>query len=213
MKGNVIGFDTDTNTGAISGHDGKRYDFSTQDWHTHSSPRHGDLVDFTADGGHATQIYLVEPEYVAPSFGQFLFSPSGRISRKQFWLKWALPYYVILILLIALTAAAAAGGSAGGAAVLGIITLLFVLITLWPSIAVLVKRIHDRNKSGWMALILYVPVVLSDVIGAAVGPQNAASMILNVVVLVVGIWFFVEFGCMRGTIGHNQYGADPVPRA
>lgn len=211
MKGNVIGFDSDTNTGAISGHDGNRYEFATQDWHSHSTPRHGDLVDFTPSAGHATQIYIMEPEYVQPSFGQFLFSASGRISRKQFWLRWALPYYVILILLVILTAGAAAGGSASGAAVLGIITLLFVLITLWPSIAILVKRIHDRNKSGWLALILYVPILLSDIISATAGPQNAASMLLNIIVLVVGIWFFVEFGCMRGTIGANKFGADPVP--
>jgi hypothetical protein len=32
MRGNVIGFDPDTNTGAIGGYDGKRYDFVTQEW-------------------------------------------------------------------------------------------------------------------------------------------------------------------------------------
>ena len=30
MKGNVIGFDSDTNTGAISGHEGNRYVYATQ---------------------------------------------------------------------------------------------------------------------------------------------------------------------------------------
>jgi uncharacterized membrane protein YhaH (DUF805 family) len=34
---------------------------------------------------------------------------------------------------------------------------------------------------------------------------------LWIAVVVVAIWFFIEFGCMRGTVGGNQYGADPVP--
>ena len=54
MKGNVIGFDPDTNTGAVSGHDGNRYDFATVDWRGHAQPRHGDLVDFQALGQRAT---------------------------------------------------------------------------------------------------------------------------------------------------------------
>ena len=44
MKGNVIGFDRDTNTGAISGHDGNRYDFVTADWHSNRQPMRGDVV-------------------------------------------------------------------------------------------------------------------------------------------------------------------------
>ena len=50
MRGNVIGFDRDTNTGAISGHDGQRYDFVTLDWRAAAAPRRGDIVDFQAIG-------------------------------------------------------------------------------------------------------------------------------------------------------------------
>src|SRR5256885_3026032 len=50
MKGNVIGFDPDTNTGAISGHDGRRYDFVMADWHDRRHPTHGDVVDFDQIG-------------------------------------------------------------------------------------------------------------------------------------------------------------------
>ncbi|HZU91100.1 MAG TPA: hypothetical protein VE993_17745, partial [Stellaceae bacterium] len=91
MKGNVIGFDADTNTGAISGHDGRRYEFVTLDWRDHRRPHHGDPVDFAPDGQRATQIYVLEPEYVPPSFGQFYFSTRGRMSRSQYWLKFFLP--------------------------------------------------------------------------------------------------------------------------
>jgi uncharacterized membrane protein len=57
MKGDVLGFDRDSNTGAISGEDGRRYDFVTLDWRGRGSPRRGDTVDFVAAGQRATEIY------------------------------------------------------------------------------------------------------------------------------------------------------------
>ena len=40
--------------------------------------------------------------------------------------------------------------------------------------------------------------------------QNALDYLLNIIVFVVSIWFFVELGCLRGTVGSNQYGPDPL---
>ena len=212
MKGNVIGFDPDTNTGAISGHDGQRYDFATSDWHSHSQPRHGDLVDFVAEGQRAAQIYLLEPEYVAPGFVPFYFSPAGRISRSQYWLRYFVPVLVIGMILSAMQLV-----SEGFQVLSG----LFQLAAAWPGISLLVKRIHDRNKSGWLVWVLYGPMILAMLfsiaafIAIALGSSEIASLgiisgVLWIAVLVVAIWFFVEFGCMRGTVGANQYGADPV---
>jgi uncharacterized membrane protein len=63
MKGIVIGFDPDGNTGAISGHDGKRYDFVRLEWRGPNAPERGAVVDFVAANGTATQIYPVAPRY------------------------------------------------------------------------------------------------------------------------------------------------------
>ena len=63
MKGNVIGFDADTNTGAISGHDGQRYEFVRLEWRGPNQPWRGDVVDFIADGSRATQIYPLEQSF------------------------------------------------------------------------------------------------------------------------------------------------------
>jgi uncharacterized membrane protein YhaH (DUF805 family) len=213
MKGNVIGFDPDTNTGAISGHDGNRYDFATVDWRGQSRPRHGDVVDFQPYGQRASEIYLVEPQYVAPSFGQFYFSAAGRISRSQYWLKFFLPVFVIGIVL---NLVALAGGG------FKILPGLFQLIALWPGIAILVKRIHDRDKSGWLVWALYGPMIVATIftiaVFAAIGlGNNPAATALGifcgvfwVAAFVVAVWFFIEFGCLRGTIGANRYGPDPV---
>jgi uncharacterized membrane protein YhaH (DUF805 family) len=213
LKGNVVGFDPDTNTGAISGDDGRRYDFATSDWRSRARPKHGDLVDFAAGDQHAAQIYLIGPEYVAPSFAQFYFSPSGRISRSQYWLRLVLPMFIIAMILNLMELA---GGK-------GILTGIFQLIALWPGFVVSVKRIHDRNKSGWLVWAFYGPFITAmtstivTVIVFTFDSSGAASLlgvisgVLWVVALVVGIWFFVEFGCMRGTVGANRYGPDPVP--
>ena len=41
----------------------------------------------------------------------------------------------------------------------GILTALFLLGTLPASLAVTVRRIHDRGHSGWWVLVLLVPVL------------------------------------------------------
>ena len=99
---------------------------------------------------------------------------------------------------------------------------IFQLIILWPGIAVLVKRIHDRNKSGALVWLLYGPSILAlmftiaAVVGAAADHEDAAATLGVIaavswlVVLGIGICFFIEFGCLRGTVGANRYGPDPV---
>ena len=63
MKGNILGFDPDTNTGAISGHDGQRYDFVRLEWRGPGQPQRGATVDFMPDGQRATQIYPLAGSY------------------------------------------------------------------------------------------------------------------------------------------------------
>src|SRR5260221_13135523 len=96
MQGIVIGFDPDSNTGAIGGDDGRSYDFAAADWRGESRPRHGVRIDFVGDGQHAAQVYPVIPEPQArPDFVQFFLSPSGRVSRSQYWLRYFLPVFAI----------------------------------------------------------------------------------------------------------------------
>jgi len=212
MRGNVIGFDHDTNTGAISGYDGVRYDFVTQHWQATSRPRHGDLVDFQAQGGRAHDIRLIEPEYAPLSFWQFYFSPSGRISRSQFWLRWVLPITIIvtvLIIAIAVWVVTTVGTSSEDletqlTSAFFIYALIFAVATTWTDCVVLAKRIHDRDKPGWFVFLCLAPRVLSALI------PGIGSAIFSIIGLVIFVWFFVEFGCLRGTIGGNRFGPDPV---
>jgi uncharacterized membrane protein YhaH (DUF805 family) len=91
------------------------------------------------------------------------------------------------------------------------------IVILISSIAVGVKRLHDRNKSGWYLLLFYlVPsilVVIGVLIGAFVEDSTIIATVLGLLAFAIGVWTFVEMGCLRGTIGVNRYGPDPVAPA
>jgi uncharacterized membrane protein YhaH (DUF805 family) len=84
----------------------------------------------------------------------------GRARRSEYW-------YVQLFLVLTNLAAAAIDlalmdgdvdrfiANGGG----GIVGLVWILATIVPALAVLVRRLHDIGKSGWWALILFVPFV------------------------------------------------------
>jgi uncharacterized membrane protein YhaH (DUF805 family) len=130
----------------------------------------------------ATQIAATGPGYTTPSLGRFLFSFRGRISRYQYWVQFFLPY---LLLLVALTVVDLATGLYDSQTGTGLLSSIFSLVALWPSLAIAVKRCHDRDRSGWFLLISLIPII-----GV--------------------IWLFVELGCLRGSIGSNRFGPDPV---
>jgi uncharacterized membrane protein YhaH (DUF805 family) len=65
----------------------------------------------------------------------------------------------------------------------GIVGLIWILVTIVPSLAVLVRRLHDTSKSGWWALIGLVPI--------------AGAIVLLV------------FTVADSTQGENTYGASP----
>jgi uncharacterized membrane protein YhaH (DUF805 family) len=102
---------------------------------------------------------------------QMYLSIRGRISRKPYWL-------AILPLIVGYGIADVMTESADEAvAGLGFI---IMLVLLWPSLAVQIKRWHDRDKSGWWQLISLIPIV---------GP----------------LWAFIELGFLKGTSGANRY--------
>ncbi len=88
----------------------------------------------------------------------FLFNPNGRVSRREIWLYFLLPSLIAGAAANALDASLlmsqTASGAKPGLAGVGMFSLLVSLFFLWPSIAVPVKRLHDRNISGWWLLFM-----------------------------------------------------------
>jgi len=112
---------------------------------------------------------------------QLFFSIKGRMGRYDYWVRATLPMLLASLGIAILLALLFAGRHDGTDTVSGMVSLLL----LYPSVCVYAKRWHDRNKSAWWTLILLVPVI--------------------------GIlWVIIELGFLRGTVGPNRFGPDPL---
>jgi len=72
MKGQILDFSIQSNTGVISGDDQNRYQFSGSDWKGQSHPARGQFVDFEIRGlGQAANIYQISvPSALGTQYGQ-----------------------------------------------------------------------------------------------------------------------------------------------
>ena len=126
------------------------------------------------------------------SLVQFLFSFEGRVRRRDFWL------FFIVIGLIYGRLLWIFGDNVyhmhGFGHPFGFYGMHFVshnlavsvlgLAAVWAKLAVTAKRWHDRDKSGWMYLILIIPVL-------------------------GWLWTLIECGFVDGTPRRNRYGKSP----
>ncbi|MEN6543018.1 DUF805 domain-containing protein [Parvibaculum sp.] len=129
--------------------------------------------------------------------GSLLFSFRGRVNRRAYW-GFALFASVVGLgtLYLTLQRVMAAGITPGMSqeefmrAVAGVnqgwVTIV-QLAMLWPTLAISVKRCHDRGRSGWFLLLLIVPLVQ--------------------------LWPLIEISLLRGTDGDNRFGPDPLAGA
>jgi len=80
---------------------------------------------------------------------------SGRAGRAEFW--WfALVNFAICVVLMVLQMVLREAVNAA-ASIITVISLIYWLAILVPSLAVTVRRLHDSNLSGWWLLIAIVP--------------------------------------------------------
>jgi len=54
---------------------------------------------------------------------------------------------------------------------------------------------------------------LSVLIGAFVEDSTIIATVLALLAFALVVWAFIEMGCLRGTVGVNRYGPDPVAPA
>jgi uncharacterized membrane protein YhaH (DUF805 family) len=90
--------------------------------------------------------------------------------------------------------------------------IIFVVISVLAfvsSLALGVKRLHDRDKSGWWILLFYI---VPEVLNGAVQTTDSQGVVLvgTIASVVIAIWGFIELGCLRGTAGPNRFGPDPL---
>ncbi|MDO5619193.1 DUF805 domain-containing protein [Kocuria sp.] len=97
---------------------------------------------------------------------------SGRASRSEYWWAFLAQSLLALVMAVVYVMAAAAvvssadpitGEPSGGAVAFALLILLAIgliaLALIVPNIAVVVRRLHDTNRSGWYYFINFVPLV------------------------------------------------------
>jgi uncharacterized membrane protein YhaH (DUF805 family) len=113
-----------------------------------------------------------------------LFSVSGRIPRQTYWLAMLGIFAVSLLSsFIVEQSVGAPGVSHRGSSPPALLMLLSALVQpflIWCTLAVNIKRWHDRGKSGYWVLIGLIPLL---------GP----------------FWSVIELGFLEGTQGANEF--------
>ncbi len=101
----------------------------------------------------------------------------GRARRSELW--WFALFTFLGNMILGIFDNALFGGA-------GVLSGVFSLAVLLPSLAVGARRLHDTGRSGWWLLLLLVPVIG----------------------LLVLIWFYIQ----PGDNGPNAYGPDPIAK-
>lgn len=104
---------------------------------------------------------------------------NGRSRRKEYWM-----FSLFLMVFAAIaTIFDSLLSITIGSLPYGYLYFLVVVITFIPSMAVLVRRLHDVNKSGWYFFIFFIPLI--------------------------GIFWLLYLLIKNGDEGSNKYGDDP----
>ena len=77
----------------------------------------------------------------------------------------------------------------------------------WIGLAVSAKRLHDRGKSAWWLLVFWLLPSTLDRVGDRIEGVGVIFMLASIA---LSIWGLVEMGFLRGTVGSNRYGPDPL---
>lgn len=133
----------------------------------------------TVDAIHGARHEVIIMNWYFKALGKYA-SFEGRARRKEYWIFGLVNAAILVALFAAITATASAGHSP---VILSIIYGVFALLILLPSIAVMVRRLHDTDRSGWWFWISLIPGV-------------------GGIVLLV-------FTLLDSSPGNNQYGPSP----
>ena len=103
----------------------------------------------------------------------------GRSRRKEYW------FFVLFNIIVAmvLTAIDFLLGTFSASANVGLLSGIYSLAVLIPTIAVSIRRLHDIDRTGWWILISLIPVI--------------GSIVLFI------------FALLDGTPGSNRFGPNP----
>lgn len=132
--------------------------------------------------------------------GKILFSWNGRSSRKPYWIGIVVVEITLFGLSIMLAFVDPAMTIVGG------------LITAYPRICVLTKRLHDLGRSGWFQVIPNMATGMLSIGGRylTVTPDGVwVAAALNLIGLIISFGFLIWLGCVKGQDRANDFGPAP----
>jgi len=166
----------------------------------------------------------VEPMSRGPmNLTQLLFSYKGRIGRLDGWVA-GLAVGAATSPIIPIFEFAAKGHSAVDPdtphipmGLLGLAVLVFGLANFWVCFALIIKRLHDRDRTGWWVVWHFLTMLLAMILikVAIATPKEQAPLwyvlagSAGIAAAAISLWLFVEIGLLRGTQGPNRFGPDP----
>lgn len=109
-----------------------------------------------------------------------------RARRREYWMFTLVNSLIFLASIVLLFISAVGFKEQRGVAFIALLILIYTLISVYVSIHVGVRRLHDTELSGWNLLWLFLPFI--------------------------GGIVFLVFCCEDGTVGSNEYGPDPKGR-
>lgn len=135
-----------------------------------SKKLHAEAIETSIDVGTATSSLM----------SLFLFH--GRIQRSKFWIT-----NIFLYIFIFGITAIIENIRYNSIRTSLVVYLVLTIPLIWISLVASVKRLHDLNKSGWLVLLMLVPIL--------------------------GFLVLLYLGIATGTSGSNRYGSDPIENA
>jgi uncharacterized membrane protein YhaH (DUF805 family) len=162
-------------------------------------------------------------------YQRFLYHFDGRINRAKYWLATLVILCCMILVLVLLAAIFGIGGPlainlvgisasiqftdddppAKASLFPQIVTIPMTFVFGWCYAAVSIKRLHDRNRSGWWMIPFIVATVLYGQFADRPGGSWAA-VFLGLAVFIFFIWGLVEMCFPKGTSGPNRFGPDPL---
>jgi uncharacterized membrane protein YhaH (DUF805 family) len=149
---------------------------------------------------------------------RLFFTFEGRMGRKSFWTGSIFLFLVMLagfLVYLAIVGYDTVMNAPTGSRSSAIVSFMISLILFAPWLALLVKRLHDRGKSGWWSAVFLAPEYTYQFLDAfgvtgGFGRFNMVDYTVGGLYAAVTLWLLVELGFLKGSTGENAYGPDPL---
>jgi uncharacterized membrane protein YhaH (DUF805 family) len=134
-------------------------------------------------------------------------APKGRISRRTFWIGagvlivWSVLVFVVL-------------WSIFGASLIQhflgrVAAFPFKLLTIYFAYNLAAKRFNDRGRPIVCAQAVAALAAFKALLDIFAFSSDGLGQLFVLAGTGIALWYFIELGLMRGTVGSNEHGADP----